>query len=1778
MGASNAGRCRPFLQPRWCFVRLAPLLLTLQLGGLLPVADCTVATELQAKVRAAPQPRFSAGNLSPGPVAFAPYLPSLAGKLSASLHFTVRVEGFAAVPFTPAIQAAIIRAINGTISKAFGAVLLLRYKEGLAANGDSDNGTIPYVDIRVRVWDNSVEDDSTTGEFDQAHFSSARMFSSFLAFVVGIRKQGLDVQVRLMAIENAPADTALEFDALITTSAIRQLRLTLALCAWSEAELHWAASTVLNTLRDRLLHEPGSVPGDGDGRPAVSVTALGASALASTGCSFFKHSGESSTDDNGYSSGVVVGVQFYVEIAIPACPAPTNSTLLVEGGDTWGPAAEWLPGGDGAEGYDAVCNVDPAWEVEAALVDVESWLLAGTDAGVRLVALESQPALDEDALAIEAQAESVAISTSSQAADDGLPRPISWLHEVVDLSEPARLSAGSGVNIYLLSSGVRATHAEFSQSCSKPTPSNSSRVRPLWGIEGDTPLQDCSDAAAWHGIGTYGASLISGCTLGVAPNATIYSVKFRHECLQGADIWQPGALPSAMDAVLTAFQPPGVMVVDTWWSPSRLLGDDDEHIASEIRSRLNLAESRNIPIVVQAGGSVMLDACDNVFANRSGTILVSSVNSFGVRSTGAPGNSSCIDLWAKGGDLGDAVRGASSAGDETYIDVIPLDAGGLYRVAGAVARHLQNYPDTTSHELKTALQQQALKGTLWDVGGSPNSLAVTNATVGDDSLTGDDSQTGSTQAMSSAEGADTDSGIKAWLVAVIATVVSCMLLLLAIAVFVVVRRRRARTGHGRVNYSHGSDEGGFGNSRSGSLLGPFISSRAASDSNPGGTLEDGSGASGGQRLWNSISEGLHPSPSAAKASGFTQGPRVVPNLDTLEAPWLLEAYEIDLEPAPNGTRKWLLGSGNFSQVYRGTKGGVQPVAVKIMARSPTIEAIFYKEATLMHKICHDPNIVQFYGGVVTERNVAIAMELMEGGDMRSLLDNTHKDMVRWHNFGKSVAIGVVRGLVHMHKHGLAHRDIKSKNIFIGRDGTAKIGDIGLAKGLRDGLLTQDNALGTFAWAAPEVLLNKPCGLSVDIYSYGVLLWEIVTTEQPIRAAMRPVRVPSECPQKVADLIKECMAEDPRQRPTAQQVYQALKKCEPIEPSEWDPYLAAKKVQPSDYGAGPQPWTSPGPDAGMGPATGHFGPTCGPGPSPYTAQPRVPMTHWQQQQFPPPPQQPLGAGMVPVRLGFQPAFPLPNGQYSGQQHPQPFQQASAASHTACHRDGPVVAGIGHLDAVGMGPIKDASPSGVQLCRDGNDSGLMAPTSSSSGMPGIDSSTSSSSGDEHDHDHRQPHPGSQHLAEWHSYQQHLQQVRGEGEIELPCSTILEEDEGEGGQASATPAQQQAGWRRGPPPDATVGPAAAGEATASAATASPGPVLALRAPGTDLSHAPASPIPHGIVPQPFVAGLEPDMNGTSSHAGPSAPTPVMTAAAAAGAAAAAPGRNSGSDDAKSEAPVFGGVGEATGEGNWLQGIEMEEAGEAAARLAARGRDKISLMDLMSQPQLSQMLAMRTEEARAAAASATAAAEDVPEAAGTGQEAEDAAAGPQEQPARCDPDGTACASPAAGSSHAVQPERRRSAASDASENIAAADPGAAAAAAVPSTADAAPDLASARTPAAVIAAAETGPCAAAAVTTTAAAGDVSNPGADAGAGVSEADAADDEAVARAASWAATNGGSSTAEAAETSTAGEADESEQHLKPVPKPQHKWLAILHGGHAGRGTPSDMPFYRRTRTL
>uniref|UniRef100_A0A3P8X2Y9 RAF proto-oncogene serine/threonine-protein kinase n=1 Tax=Cynoglossus semilaevis TaxID=244447 RepID=A0A3P8X2Y9_CYNSE len=206
--------------------------------------------------------------------------------------------------------------------------------------------------------------------------------------------------------------------------------------------------------------------------------------------------------------------------------------------------------------------------------------------------------------------------------------------------------------------------------------------------------------------------------------------------------------------------------------------------------------------------------------------------------------------------------------------------------------------------------------------------------------------------------------------------------------------------------------------------------------------------------------------------------------------WEIEASEVYLNSC--------IGSGSFGTVYKGKWHG--DVAVKILkVTDPTPEQLqaFRNEVAVLRKTRH-VNILLFMG-YMTKNNLAIVTQWCEGS---SLYKHIH---VLETNFAMIQLIDIARqtaqGMDYLHAKNIIHRDMKSNNIFLHEGLTVKIGDFGLAtvKTRWSGSHQVEQPSGSILWMAPEVIRmqdKNPYSFQSDVYSYGIVLFELMTGELP----------------------------------------------------------------------------------------------------------------------------------------------------------------------------------------------------------------------------------------------------------------------------------------------------------------------------------------------------------------------------------------------------------------------------------------------------------------------------------------------------------------------------------------------------------------------------------------------------------------------------------------------------------------------------------------------------------
>ena len=206
-----------------------------------------------------------------------------------------------------------------------------------------------------------------------------------------------------------------------------------------------------------------------------------------------------------------------------------------------------------------------------------------------------------------------------------------------------------------------------------------------------------------------------------------------------------------------------------------------------------------------------------------------------------------------------------------------------------------------------------------------------------------------------------------------------------------------------------------------------------------------------------------------------------------------------------------------------------------------------------------PNIVSFYGACTETGKYALIMEYMSLGSLYKIL---HEDklVLTWPE-RLSIAFQTASGINYLHQlpEPILHRDIKSLNFLVERayDGyTIKVCDFGLAR-TRDETTRQTKSNSTLArtlpWTAPEILLFEDYLDKSDIYSLGVIFWELASRKIPyygrqddvIRAGVLAgsrLKIPEDTPSTFHELIKRCWAQQSNDRPSSSDVIEMIEKC------------------------------------------------------------------------------------------------------------------------------------------------------------------------------------------------------------------------------------------------------------------------------------------------------------------------------------------------------------------------------------------------------------------------------------------------------------------------------------------------------------------------------------------------------------------------------------------------------------------------------------------------------------
>ncbi|MCA9130205.1 MAG: serine/threonine protein kinase [Planctomycetales bacterium] len=250
-----------------------------------------------------------------------------------------------------------------------------------------------------------------------------------------------------------------------------------------------------------------------------------------------------------------------------------------------------------------------------------------------------------------------------------------------------------------------------------------------------------------------------------------------------------------------------------------------------------------------------------------------------------------------------------------------------------------------------------------------------------------------------------------------------------------------------------------------------------------------------------------------------------------------------------------IGKGTVGEVYLGKlKANGQVVALKFLqdavSRDKLVRLRFQREMSILERLDH-PHIIRYFGGGEHDGRLFYAMEVLDGGNVRDLLDRY--GWLSWQEVA-SITRQACSALQHAHNYGIIHRDLKPSNLFLDSNAQVKLGDFGIARDTHAAdITTQGLTVGTHAYMAPEQIRGEASVTGkADLYSLGCVMFELLTGHKPFQGANFAVlfeqhlfqpapRVTDfmpNCPAPLANMIDRLLQKSPDSRPFNARAVQA----------------------------------------------------------------------------------------------------------------------------------------------------------------------------------------------------------------------------------------------------------------------------------------------------------------------------------------------------------------------------------------------------------------------------------------------------------------------------------------------------------------------------------------------------------------------------------------------------------------------------------------------------------------
>ena len=237
-----------------------------------------------------------------------------------------------------------------------------------------------------------------------------------------------------------------------------------------------------------------------------------------------------------------------------------------------------------------------------------------------------------------------------------------------------------------------------------------------------------------------------------------------------------------------------------------------------------------------------------------------------------------------------------------------------------------------------------------------------------------------------------------------------------------------------------------------------------------------------------------------------------------------------------------LGAGQFAEVWEALWNGKMPVAVKVLKPGLITPSEILVEAAIFKSFVH-PNLVQLYAVCSKQECIYLVIELMKNGSLLEFLRQRGQPLKEHQliDIGKQVA----SGMAYLEGRNFVHRELAAKNVLVGDNSVCKVSDYGLTRLIdEDEYDSRVGAKFPIKWTAPEAAMYNRFTVKSDVWSFGIVLYEIITRGRTPYAGLTGRQIleevscgryrmpcPKDCPVKLHDMMLECWSQEPENRPS-----------------------------------------------------------------------------------------------------------------------------------------------------------------------------------------------------------------------------------------------------------------------------------------------------------------------------------------------------------------------------------------------------------------------------------------------------------------------------------------------------------------------------------------------------------------------------------------------------------------------------------------------------------------------